>query len=184
MFLVGWLVAGVNEPGREVWLTPFWVANVPENGHLGYPDRRDARTIATVTGRIEEFIGVYDADGTIVGEVSYWIGARLGRTHCSLCELTHGLFTAKREWRVTHRDYEWWSTRCGCEPGGNATKWQYQVPVKSGRRFSRKARIPSRWSADPLQRRTASRSTRRASSSGRCSAPTTALNTPATANGG
>jgi len=99
MILFGWLVAGVNEPGREVWLTPFWVANVPENGHLGYPDRRDARTIATMTGRIEEFIGVYDADGTIVGEVSYWIGARLGRTHCSLCELTHGLFTVKREWR-------------------------------------------------------------------------------------
>jgi hypothetical protein len=48
---------------------------------------------------IEEFIGVYDADGTIVGEVSYWIGARLGRTHCSLCELTHGLFTTKRTWR-------------------------------------------------------------------------------------
>ena len=48
---------------------------------------------------IDEFIGVYDADGTIVGEVSYWIGARLGRTHCSLCELTHGLFTVKREWR-------------------------------------------------------------------------------------
>jgi hypothetical protein len=48
---------------------------------------------------IDEFIGVYDADGTIVGEVSYWISARLGRTHCSLCELTHGLFTVKREWR-------------------------------------------------------------------------------------
>jgi hypothetical protein len=52
-----------------------------------------------VTTQIEEFIGVYDADGTIVGEVSYWLGARLGRTHCSLCELTHGLFTVKREWR-------------------------------------------------------------------------------------
>jgi len=49
--------------------------------------------------RLHEFIGVYDADGTIVGEVSYWIGARLGRTHCSLCDLTHGLFTVKRDWR-------------------------------------------------------------------------------------
>jgi hypothetical protein len=57
------------------------------------------RTIASVATQVEEFIGVYDADGTIVGEVSYWIGARLGRTHCSLCELTHGLFTVKREWR-------------------------------------------------------------------------------------
>jgi hypothetical protein len=60
---------------------------------------RCARTINSVATQVEEFIGVYDADGTIVGEVSYWIGARLGRTHCSLCELTHGLFTVKREWR-------------------------------------------------------------------------------------
>ena len=51
-----------------------------------------------MSATIDEFIGVYDADGTIVGEVSYWIGARLGRTHCSLCDLTHGLFTVKRDW--------------------------------------------------------------------------------------
>lgn len=54
--------------------------------------------------RIEEFIGVYDADGTVVGEVSYWIGARLGRAHCSLCDLTHGVFTTKREWRECASD--------------------------------------------------------------------------------
>lgn len=52
-----------------------------------------------MTRTIDEFVGVYDADGTVVGELSYWIGARLGRTHCSLCELTHGLFATKREWR-------------------------------------------------------------------------------------
>ena len=48
---------------------------------------------------ITEFIGIYDADSTIVGEISYWVGARLGRTHCSLCELTHGVFTKKKEWK-------------------------------------------------------------------------------------
>jgi hypothetical protein len=47
-----------------------------------------------------EFIGIYDADSTLVGEISYWIGARLGRAHCSLCELTHGLFTTKSEWKA------------------------------------------------------------------------------------
>jgi hypothetical protein len=52
---------------------------------------------------ITEFIGVYDADSTLVGEVSYWINARLGRTHCSLCELTHGLFTVKKEWTTCRR---------------------------------------------------------------------------------
>lgn len=52
-----------------------------------------------MTSNVTEFIGVYDADSTLIGEVSYWIGARLGRTHCSLCELTHGLFTKKSEWK-------------------------------------------------------------------------------------
>lgn len=45
------------------------------------------------------FIGVYDADSTLLGEVSYWIGARLGKRHCSLCDITHGLFTMKSEWK-------------------------------------------------------------------------------------
>ena len=52
-----------------------------------------------MTSNITEFIGVYDADSTLLGEISYWIGARLGVTHCSLCELTHGLFTVKSEWK-------------------------------------------------------------------------------------
>ncbi len=51
-----------------------------------------------MTSDITELIGVYDADSTLLGEVSYWVGARFGITHCSLCELTHGLFTKKSEW--------------------------------------------------------------------------------------
>ena len=47
---------------------------------------------------IVEFIGIYDADSTLRGEISYWIGARLGRSHCSLCDITHGVFTQKKEW--------------------------------------------------------------------------------------
>jgi hypothetical protein len=46
-----------------------------------------------------ELIGVYDADGTLLGEARYWIGARLGRAHCALCDITHGLFTERTEWR-------------------------------------------------------------------------------------
>ena len=68
-----------------------------------------------MASNITELIGVYDADSTLLGEVSYWVGARLGITHCSLCELTHGLFTKKSEWtqcaeslsipfRLFHRD--------------------------------------------------------------------------------
>ncbi|MFM8531050.1 MAG: hypothetical protein ACKOD2_15520 [Ilumatobacteraceae bacterium] len=53
---------------------------------------------------IVELIGVYDADSTLIGELSYWIGARLGTRHCSLCELTHGLFTKKSEWTECSRN--------------------------------------------------------------------------------
>jgi hypothetical protein len=49
--------------------------------------------------KIVRLIGVYDANGTLRGEIAYWIGARLGRRHCSLCEVTHGLFTVKEEWK-------------------------------------------------------------------------------------
>ncbi len=42
--------------------------------------------VTTVT----KLIGVYDADGTIVGEIKYVVGKLLGRTHCALCDLTHG----------------------------------------------------------------------------------------------
>lgn len=45
-------------------------------------------------------VGVYDADGTLRGELTYWVGARLGRTHCALCEVTHGLFTERSDWRA------------------------------------------------------------------------------------
>lgn len=49
--------------------------------------------------RIVELFGVYDADATLVGEASYWIGARLGIRHCSLCDITHSLFREKSQWR-------------------------------------------------------------------------------------
>jgi hypothetical protein len=61
------------------------------------PGRKPVR-FPGVKSQIIEFIGVYDADSTLRGEISYWIGARLGRTHCSLCEITHGLFTQKKQW--------------------------------------------------------------------------------------
>ena len=47
----------------------------------------------------DQLIGIYDADATVIGEVSYWIGARLGIRHCSLCDVTHGLIAEKPSWR-------------------------------------------------------------------------------------
>ena len=48
---------------------------------------------------IRRLVGVYDADHTLTGEIAYWVGARLGRRHCSLCDITHGLFSEKTEWK-------------------------------------------------------------------------------------
>jgi len=59
-----------------------------------------AAGITPPSQQILRLVGVYDADGTLRGEVSYWIGARLGRTHCSLCDITHGIARERRDWKV------------------------------------------------------------------------------------
>jgi hypothetical protein len=51
-------------------------------------------------GRIVRLVGVYDADATLRGELAYWVGARLGRRHCSLCDITHTSVRTKKEWKA------------------------------------------------------------------------------------
>ena len=55
---------------------------------------------------VRELIGVYDADGTLLGEARYWLGARVGRAHCALCDITHGLFTERADWRRCRDDLD------------------------------------------------------------------------------
>jgi len=50
--------------------------------------------------QIDRLVGVYDADGTVRGELAYWVGARLGRRHCSLCDITHGSVRERPAWRA------------------------------------------------------------------------------------
>ncbi len=52
------------------------------------------------SAQIIRLVGVYDADSTVRGEVAYWVGARLGRAHCSLCDITHGLVRERSGWRA------------------------------------------------------------------------------------
>ncbi|MFZ9292383.1 MAG: hypothetical protein ACO26C_07610 [Ilumatobacteraceae bacterium] len=52
------------------------------------------------TDPVLEWIGVYDADATLRGELAYWIGARLGTRHCALCDVTHGLVRERAAWRA------------------------------------------------------------------------------------
>lgn len=53
----------------------------------------------TASPTVERLIGVYHANGTIVGELSYWMKSRLGGEHCSLCAITHGSVREKGEWK-------------------------------------------------------------------------------------
>ena len=48
---------------------------------------------------VTKLVGVYDADGSLRRELSYWIGARIGRRHCGLCEITHGNIRERKDWR-------------------------------------------------------------------------------------
>jgi sarcosine oxidase gamma subunit len=48
--------------------------------------------------RVRRVIGVYDADGTVFGELSYLVRARLGRAHCALCDITHGRVRVRADW--------------------------------------------------------------------------------------
>ena len=47
---------------------------------------------------VQRLVGVYSADGTTLGELAYFVKARLGRTHCALCDVTHGLVRRRRDW--------------------------------------------------------------------------------------
>ena len=60
---------------------------------MNSPDAVSARHIVRL-------VGVYDADSTLRGELAYWVGARVGRRHCSLCEITHGLVRQRPEWKA------------------------------------------------------------------------------------
>jgi hypothetical protein len=48
--------------------------------------------------RVTGFVGVYDADGGLRGELSYVVGKLVGTRHCSLCDVTHGTVRRRPAW--------------------------------------------------------------------------------------
>jgi hypothetical protein len=52
-----------------------------------------------VAAEIVRLVGVYDADGSLRGELSYFVRARVGRAHCALCDITHGRVRERADWR-------------------------------------------------------------------------------------
>jgi len=49
---------------------------------------------------ITRLVGVYDADGSVLGELSYFVRARFGRAHCALCDITHGRVRERADWKA------------------------------------------------------------------------------------
>lgn len=49
--------------------------------------------------RVTRLIGVYNAEGTLGGELKYLVGRTFGRAHCSLCDVTHGKLREKKQWQ-------------------------------------------------------------------------------------
>ena len=47
---------------------------------------------------ISELVGVYDANGGLLGEAAYVWGRLRGTTHCGLCDITHATVRRKAEW--------------------------------------------------------------------------------------
>jgi hypothetical protein len=47
---------------------------------------------------IDELVGVYNADGGVVGELRYVLGKVFGRAHCALCDITHRGVKQRAEW--------------------------------------------------------------------------------------
>ena len=50
-------------------------------------------------GPYQEFVGIYHADGSILGELRYLFGKWRGTAHCSLCDISHGGLREKPEFR-------------------------------------------------------------------------------------
>ena len=49
---------------------------------------------------VRSLAGVYNANGTLAGEIRYFLGKRFGTAHCALCDITHGLVSEKADWRA------------------------------------------------------------------------------------
>ena len=53
-----------------------------------------------------ELIGVYAADGGVIGELRYIVGKVRGTTHCALCDITHGFARRKSSWDRACGDFD------------------------------------------------------------------------------
>lgn len=58
------------------------------------------------THAFESLLGVYAADGGLLGEARYVLGKLRGTSHCGLCDITHSPVRRKREWNALVNRFE------------------------------------------------------------------------------
>jgi hypothetical protein len=63
------------------------------------PGERNEADGGSPRTKVLRLVGIYHASGTPWGELSYWIKARFGGAHCSLCDITHTSVREKAEWK-------------------------------------------------------------------------------------
>jgi hypothetical protein len=56
-------------------------------------------TAGPVPRRVDSIVGIYDADGGLLGELRYAARKVTGRGHCSLCDLTHRGVRRRADWQ-------------------------------------------------------------------------------------
>lgn len=139
--------------GASAGMAASMAAIAPTAGRIGAERVRHGKlehvtepneTRCTITG----LVGVYNADGTIRGELAYWVGKRLGRAHCALCDITHGSVKERPEWKrcrdglpvpfdTYHRDDQPESTRThrSQPPGGHRGDRRRSGPAPRARRI-------------------------------------------------
>ena len=44
---------------------------------------------------VDKLVGIYNANGSLTGEIAFLFGKFTGRTECALCDITHGPFKKK-----------------------------------------------------------------------------------------
>ena len=69
------------------------------NSFLALEDATDSSTGGSIQ-RYSELIGIYDADGSLMGEIKYIFNKIVNDKHCSLCDITHGSIKEKDEFKA------------------------------------------------------------------------------------
>lgn len=50
--------------------------------------------------KVHRIVGVYHAEGSLLGELRYLVGKWRGTTSCALCDITHGALAEKAAFRA------------------------------------------------------------------------------------